>query len=216
VPILPEKACATPAEAVAAATAMGFPVVMKILSDDIPHKTEVGGVLLNVADATAVAAGFDELFRRAREKKPQAKLDGVLVAPMVSGGVETIIGVQRDPVFGPMVMFGLGGVSVELFNDVAFATAPLTPERAEQLIASVKGAKLLDSFRGRPPMDKAALVKALVAVSELAVAQQDVIESVEINPFLVKQDAAPMPWSRCGAMRSMRWWSCAGPAGADD
>ena len=190
VPVLPEKACAAAAEAVAAATAMGFPVVMKILSDDIPHKTEVGGVLLNVADGAAVAAGFDELYRRAGEKKPGAKLDGVLVAPMVSGGVETIIGVQRDPVFGPMVMFGLGGISVELFNDVAFATAPLTPERAETLIASVKGAKLLDSFRGRPPMDRAALVKALVAVSELAVAQQDVIEGVEINPFLVKQDGA--------------------------
>lgn len=190
VPVLPERVCASAAEAVEAARSLGFPVVMKILSDDIPHKTEVGGVLLNVADAAAVSAGFDELLHRAKAKKPWAKLDGVLVAPMVSGGVETIIGVQRDPVFGPMVMFGLGGVSVELFNDVAFATAPLTPERAEKLIASVKGAKLLDSFRGRPPMDKASLIKALVAVSQLAVAQRDSIESVEINPFLVRQDGA--------------------------
>lgn len=190
VPVLPERVCTTAEEAVKAADALGYPLVMKILSDDIPHKTEIGGVLLNVANAEAVATGFSELMRRATAAKPQAKLDGVLLAPMVSGGVETIIGVQRDPVFGPMVMFGLGGISVELFNDVAFATAPLTPARAKALIASVRGAKLLDGWRGAPPLDKAVLVEALCRVSELAVAHRDQIESVEINPFLVRQDGA--------------------------
>ncbi|MDB5414580.1 MAG: CoA-binding protein [Rubritepida sp.] len=188
VPVLPERVCTTAQNAASAAAAMGFPVVMKILSDDIPHKTEIGGVLLNVVDAAAAAAGFEELMRRARAAKPQARLDGVLIAPMVSGGVETIIGVQRDPVFGPMVMFGLGGVSVELFNDVAFATAPLTPARAEALIASVRGARLLDGWRGAPPLAKAALVSTLCMISQIAAAHRDVIESIEINPFLVMAD----------------------------
>lgn len=190
VPVLPERACTTLEQAVQAAAALGYPVVMKILSDDIPHKTEIGGVLLNVANADAVALGFTELMARARAARPDAKLDGVLLAPMVSGGVETIIGVQRDPVFGPMVMFGLGGVSVELFNDVAFATAPLTQARAEALIASVRAARLLDGWRGAPPLDKAALVAALCRISEFAVAYQDVISAVEINPFLVRADGA--------------------------
>ncbi|WP_207539472.1 acetate--CoA ligase family protein [Sabulicella rubraurantiaca] len=188
-PVPPEHACATEEAAAAAADALGYPVVMKILSDDIPHKTEVGGVLLGVADADAVRAGFAELMRRARAMRPEAKLDGVLVAPMLKGGVETIIGTQRDPVFGPMVMFGLGGVSVELFADVAFASAPLTPERAGALVDSVRGARLLGGWRGAAPCDRAALVSALVAVSELAAAEEG-IESVEVNPLLVRSDGA--------------------------
>jgi acyl-CoA synthetase (NDP forming) len=109
---------------------------------------------------------------------------------MVSGGVETIIGVRRDPVIGPMVMFGLGGVSVELFKDVAFATAPLTPDRAEALIDSVRAAQLLSGWRGTSALDRQALVGALCNVSELAVRHQDEIESAEINPFLVRAQGA--------------------------
>jgi acyl-CoA synthetase (NDP forming) len=190
VPVLPEHVCTSAEEARAAAEALGFPIVMKILSADIPHKTEVGGVLVNVADATGVTEGFAELMRRARAAKPSARLDGVLVAPMVRGGLETIIGVQRDPVFGPMVMFGLGGVSVELFNDVAFATAPLSPARAEALIDAVKGARLLKGWRGSRPLDRRALVDTLCRVSEFAVAHEDSILGVEINPFLVREEGA--------------------------
>ena len=190
VPVLPERICATAEDAVSAATALGYPVAMKILSDDILHKTEVGGVLLNLTDADAVACGFEEVMRRAGTAKPSARLDGVLIAPMVSGGVETIIGVQHDPVFGPMVIFGLGGVSVELFEDVAFATAPLTPDRADALIDSVRGARLLAGWRGGPALDRHALVNALCRVSELAVRHSDEIESVEINPFLVLAQGA--------------------------
>jgi hypothetical protein len=109
---------------------------------------------------------------------------------VISGGVETILGVQDDPVFGPMVMFGLGGVAVELFSDVVFASAPLTPERAEALISSVRGARLLGGWRGAPRLDRAALVAALCALSEFAVTHRDTIESVEINPFLVRPEGA--------------------------
>jgi acyl-CoA synthetase (NDP forming) len=185
VPVLVEHVCADAEQAVHAAETLGFPVVMKILSEDIPHKTEIGGVLLNLVDAAAVRQGFADLMNRARAARPDAKLDGALVAPMVRGGVETIIGVQRDPIFGPMVMFGLGGISVELFRDVAFASAPLTPARAAALVQSVQGARLLEGWRGAPPLDRAALLDALYRVAAFAAAQPE-IESIEINPFLVQ------------------------------
>ena len=109
---------------------------------------------------------------------------------MLRGGVETIIGIQRDPVFGPMVMFGLGGVSVELFRDVAFAPAPLDQAGAERLIGSVRGARLLEGWRGAPPADRAALVRALVRVSQVAAAHPDTIAGIDINPFLVMEKGA--------------------------
>ena len=189
IPVLPERICATAEEAARAAADLGFPVAAKILSDDIPHKTEVGGVLLDLGDAETVRAGFAELLRRARAAAPGARIDGVLVAPMVRGGAETILGVQRDPVFGPMVMFGMGGVAVELFRDVAFASAPLSAARAERLVASVRGARLLDGWRGGPPLDRGALVGALRRLSEFAAAQGE-IEGVEVNPFLVRAEGA--------------------------
>lgn len=186
IPVLPERVCATAAEAVAAADDLGFPLAMKILSDDIPHKTEVRGVLLDLPDAGAVAQGFDELMQRARAARPAARLDGVLVAPMAGAGVETIVGVQRDPVFGPMVMFGLGGVAAELFRDVAFASAPLTPARAEALIDEVRAARLLRGWRGGPPMDRAALVEALCRISLFAAAHAEDVAGVDVNPLLVR------------------------------
>ena len=127
IPVLDERACATAEEAVSAAEAIGFPIVLKIISPDIAHKTEVGGVLLNLATPEAVRNGVATITDRVRYAMPTARLQGVLVSPMVQSGVETIIGIQNDPVFGPMVMFGLGGVLVELFRDVAFASAPLSP-----------------------------------------------------------------------------------------
>ncbi len=190
VPVLPEESCATAEAATAAADRLGYPVVMKILSDDILHKTEVGGVMLNIADAEAVKAGFATLMQRARAARPDARLDGVLVAPMMRGGVETIIGTLTDPVFGPMVMFGLGGVAVELFRDVAFASAPLTPHRAEALIDASRGAALLKGWRGGPALDRAALVDALCALSRFAAEYRGEIDSVEVNPFLVREKGA--------------------------
>lgn len=190
IPVLPERICASTEEAVAAADALGYPVVIKILSDDIPHKTEVGGVLLNLTDADAVARGFEDVTRRARAAKPEARIGGVIVAPMVRDGVETIIGVQRDPVFGPMVMFGLGGVAVELFQDVAFASAPLSPERAASLIEEVRAARLLAGWRGSPALDRQALAEALCRVSEFAACHREEIDGIEINPFLVRRAGA--------------------------
>lgn len=186
-PVPLEHACANRAAAIRAAAALGYPVVAKILSADIVHKTEVGGVLLNLADADAVGAAFDELLRRAALHRPDARLDGVLIAPMLKGGVETIAGVVIDPVFGAMSMFGLGGIATELFRDVAFASAPLTPDRARRLIDKTRAGKLLDGWRGAPPADRAALVEALVTLSKFAAAHAHELEAVDINPLTVRE-----------------------------
>lgn len=185
-PVPAEQACATREAAVRAAEAIGYPVVAKILSADIPHKTEVGGVMLNLADADAVAAAFDELLRRAAQHRPDARLDGVLIAPMLRGGIETIAGAIVDPAFGPMIMFGLGGIATELFRDVAFASAPLTPARAQALIDATRARQLLAGWRGAPPSDREALADALVKLSEFAAAHAHELAAVDINPLMVR------------------------------
>ncbi len=186
-PVPEERACTGREEAMRAAANIGFPVVAKILSPDIVHKTEVGGVLLNLPDAAAVGAAFDTLMLRAAQHRPDARLEGVLLSPMLAGGVETIAGALIDPIFGPMVMFGLGGTSAELFRDVAFASAPLTPARAEQLIDATRAATLLKGWRGAPPADRAALTQALVRLSDFAATHAHHIEAIDINPLLVRE-----------------------------
>ena len=146
----PEQACDSADAAVAAAELFGFPVVMKILSPDIVHKSEIGGVLLNVADVAAVRDGYDLLIARAKRAAPTARIEGVLVAKQLQGGVECILGIHRDPVFGPIAMFGLGGIFVEVMKDVVFRRCPFGDDVAEQMIRSIKGAPLLLGARGRP------------------------------------------------------------------
>lgn len=174
----------TTAEAAEMAAAIGFPVALKLISPDLLHKTDVGGVLLDVRDADAARAGFEAIMARARAAQPHARLRGVLIQQMLRGGQEVIIGVQRDPTFGPLVMFGLGGILVEVLADVSFRLAPLTRHDAEEMIAEVRGARLLDGVRGQPPADRAALVEALVRVSQMAVDHPKISE-LDINPLLV-------------------------------
>ncbi len=184
VPFVAERIARSAAEAAEAATALGFPVALKVLSPDLAHKSDVGGVRLGLRDAAEVAAAYEAMLRQVREAAPQARIEGALVSPMVQGGVETVLGVHRDPVFGPVVMFGLGGVFVEVFRDVAFRLAPLTREAALAQIDSIRGRALLEGARGRPPVDKEAIADALVALSRFAVAHADEVASVEINPFI--------------------------------
>ena len=190
IPVLPEQTCTSAESAVRAADGMGYPVVAKIVSADIPHKTEVGGVLVDLPDANAVSAAYDTLMSRAAVRAPQARIDGVLIAPMVRGGVETIIGIHMDPVFGPMVMFGLGGTAVELFKDVAFASAPLDRAQAMLLIDAVRSSALLKGWRGGPAYDTQALADALVRLSEFAVRHADHLAGIDINPFVVNPRGA--------------------------
>jgi acetate---CoA ligase (ADP-forming) len=180
----PEAACATVDEAVAAAGRFGFPVVMKILSPDIVHKSEIGGVLLDITDTNAVRSGFALLLERAKTAAPNARIDGILVAKQLNGGVECILGIHRDPVFGPMAMFGLGGIFVEVLKDVVFRRCPFGPDTAEAMIRSIKGAPLLSGARGRKKADVKALAKMLSQLSAFAAAAGDRLQSIDLNPVL--------------------------------
>jgi acyl-CoA synthetase (NDP forming) len=180
----PERACQSAEQAVAAAREYGFPVVMKIISPDILHKTEIGGVLLDVADPPAVRDGYDLLLRRAREAKPNARIEGVLVAKQVRGGVECILGIHRDPVFGPIAMFGLGGIFVEVMKDVVFHRCPFGTDVAEKMICGIKGAPLLLGARGRKRADVSALVEMLARLSAFAAAAGPTLQSIDLNPVV--------------------------------
>jgi acyl-CoA synthetase (NDP forming) len=158
---------------------------MKIVSVDIVHKSDVGGVKLNLGDAEAVRKAYDDILSSCSAAHPKAKIDGVLVGKMVSGGVEAILGVQRDPVFGPVVMFGLGGIFTEIMKDVTFRLAPFDEADAMAMIRSIKGFPLLDGARGRKKADQAALAKALSKLSIFAAANRDVLASIDLNPVMV-------------------------------
>ena len=176
---------------------------MKIVSPEITHKTEMGGVMLDVPAAEAGAA-YDRLIARVKEHAPQAKLDGVLISPMVRGGVEMILGVQNDAVFGPVVMLGLGGIFVEVLRDVTFRIAPFGVEEARGMIAELRGAAILKGARGQPPADTDALAEAVSRLSLFAAAHKEVLKSVDVNPLLVRAkgqgvaalDALILTWIR--------------------
>ncbi|MDF1855083.1 acetate--CoA ligase family protein [Pseudooceanicola sp.] len=182
-----EKLCADADAAVAEAEAIGFPVVMKIVSPDIPHKTEIGGVLLAVPDAAAARAGFDTLLQRAAAAQPSAHIEGVLVAETVSGGIETIMGVKNDPAFGPVAMFGLGGIYTEIMQDVVFRRCPFSPAVAEKMIESTRAGVLLRGVRGQPGGDMEAAAEMLSALSVFAAGAGDRIDSIDMNPVIVKE-----------------------------
>jgi acyl-CoA synthetase (NDP forming) len=155
-----------------------------VVSRQILHKTDVGGVRLGAADADQVAQAFDEVTRNAARAVPQAEVQGALVAPMVSGGVECILGVRNDPVFGPLIMFGLGGAFVEVLRDVSFRVGPINRDDALEMIREVRAFPLLDGARGRPRCDLGAIADALVALSELALSARDSLDSIDVNPFV--------------------------------
>jgi len=163
-----------------------FPVAVKIVSRDIAHKTDIGAVRLNVTDRAELEAAFSEIVRNARRAKPSARLSGMLVSEMVTDGLETIIGVVNDAVFGPVVAFGLGGVLVEALKDVSYRIAPFGPDDARAMIGEIKARALLDGVRGRPPRDIEALAAALVQVSNLAWCLRDRLAELDINPLLVR------------------------------
>ena len=184
IPILGEVLAASAAEA-ASASKLGDRLVLKIVSPEITHKTEVGGVMLDVPAAEAGAA-YDRLVARVKERVPDAKLDGVLISPMVRGGTEMILGVQNDAVFGPVVMLGLGGIFVEVLRDVTFRIAPFGVEEARGMIAELRGAAILKGARGQPPADTDALAETVSNLSLFAAAHKDRLKSVDVNPLLVR------------------------------
>jgi len=190
VPLAAVELATSAEEAVAAAERLGWPVVMKIESPDILHKTEVGGVAVGLADAAAVRAAYARLLDNARAGAREARISGVVVQAMGRGTVEMVIGVQDDPVFGPVVMAGFGGVLVEVLADVAFARAPVTPAQAGAMLDRLRGRALLDGVRGAPPVDRAALAELIAAVSRFAAANAGRLASLDLNPVLAGPDGA--------------------------
>lgn len=186
VPVLPEQVVASAAEAAEVASAMGYPVVLKIVSPDLPHKTEVGGVVLGLGDAEAVASAHDAMLARVRAAAPGARIEGVLVSPMLRGGTELILGTKRDPVFGPVVLIGLGGIFAEVIQDVAVRPAPVEEAEAMAMLRSLKAFAVLDGARGRPRADLAATASAIVALSRFAAQHAAQLAEIDINPLLVR------------------------------
>jgi acyl-CoA synthetase (NDP forming) len=188
--VLPEELAPDPRAAAQAAARLGFPVAMKIASPDILHKTEVGGVALNLGDVEAVENAAEAMLATLAQKAPDARIEGFLLSPMAGEGVELIVGMRRDPVMGPVAMVGLGGIFTEVLKDVAVGLAPLSAAQAKELIASLRGSALLDGVRGRAPADIGAAADAISRLSVLAARNADRFDSIEINPLLVRPSGA--------------------------
>jgi acetyltransferase len=163
---------------------IGYPVVMKIVSPQLLHKSDVGGIRLNLADGAAVEAEYVKMMAEIHAARPDAELEGVLVEKMAPLGQEVIIGMQRDAGFGPLLMFGLGGIYVELFKDVAFRVAPLTADEARQMITETRAGRLLTGFRGQPVADLDAVVEVILRLGQLALDFPQIAEA-EVNPLVV-------------------------------
>lgn len=180
-----ERVIRNAGEARAAGETMGYPVALKVVSADILHKTEVGGVRLGLQDAESLAAAVEDMARTVAQRAPDAKVDGFVVSEMVNGGVECALGVTHDAVFGPVVMFGIGGTLVELVHDVQLRLAPVDDRQAREMIAQTRTARLLAGYRGAPPGDIDALAAAIVSVSRFAAVNADTLKTLEINPLRV-------------------------------
>jgi acetyltransferase len=174
----------TPEEAVDIADRIGYPVVLKISSPDIIHKSDFGGVRINLANSEQVRDAFDLMMLRIQKRAPKAHLRGAFVEKMGQRGREVILGMTRDPQFGPMLMFGLGGIFVEVMKDVTFHLAPITADEAMQMLKGTRSYALLQGARGQEPVDLEAIAGALQRISQLATDYPEIIE-LDINPFIV-------------------------------
>ncbi len=190
IPITREELATSADMAVESARQIGYPVALKIQSAQISHKTEAGGIKLNVISDAEVRAGFKEVISNAKKYMPEAKIQGILVQEMLKDGVEVIIGTTKDPVFGQVIMFGLGGIFVEALKDVSLRIAPLTRKDAEEMIKEIKGYRVLQGMRGKPPVDMEALVNVILRVSRLVIDHKDVIKELDINPLMLFADGA--------------------------
>lgn len=187
VPFVAEIIATTPQEAAQAVDQFDQPVAMKILSPDIQHKSDIGGVALGVTGGVAGRAAFEQIIAAAGRHAATAQIDGVLISPMTTGGTELILGTTTDPSFGPSIMVGLGGVFAEIFKDTAVRLAPVNKTEANEMLRELKAFALLDGARGRSPADLDALTDAIVALSRFAVRHAQDIAEIDINPVLVRE-----------------------------
>ena len=189
VPVVGERVAQSVDEAVNAAGSLGYPVVLKVESPDLPHKTEAGVVRLNLRNADEVREAYQTIMARANAVTPPPRIAGVLVQKMMPQGIEMVVGARIDPLFGPLVVVGLGGILVELLKDTALAPAPVTHEDALGLLAELKGARLLEGFRGMPAVDRNRLAEVICRVAAFASDHRDTIAELDVNPLICVGDS---------------------------
>jgi acyl-CoA synthetase (NDP forming) len=189
IPTARARLATTADEAVAAARETGFPVALKIVSPDITHKSDIGGVKLNLTTPDEVKAAFDEIIAAAKKAQPDARIDGVSVQKMARPGIEVIMGMSQDAQFGPVLMFGLGGIFVEVLKDVTFRLVPITRRDAHQMVQEIKGRPLLEGYRGQEPADVDALEKLLLRLSDFIEKHPEIAE-LDLNPIFAYKDGA--------------------------
>ncbi len=187
--VVDTKLATTREEAITISQQLGFPIVLKIVSSDVVHKSDAGGVKLGLKTAKQVGKAYDDILRAIRQKYPEAKIQGVSVQKMARLGVEVIIGMSKDAQFGPVLMFGLGGVLVEVLKDVSFRIVPLAKRDAREMIREIKGYPLLEGYRGQEPVDVANLEELILKVSSFA-EQHPEVEELDLNPIFAYSDGA--------------------------
>lgn len=189
IPVTKFKLAKSETEAVKAAEEIGFPVVLKIVSPDIIHKSDIGGVMLNLKDVKEVKAAYRQIMENVKKHREDAKIVGVIVQEMAPQSTEVIVGAIKDPQFGQTLMFGLGGVFVEILKDVTFRIAPITEEEAREMIAEIKAYPLLKGYRNLPPADIETIVKILLSTSRLVMDHPE-IKELDLNPIMVYEKGA--------------------------
>jgi acetyl-CoA synthetase (ADP-forming) len=176
-------------EATDVATKLGFPLVMKIISPDIMHKTEVGGIMINILNKKMVKASYQKIICNVKKNKPEARIHGMLLYKQAPEGIEVIVGMIRDPQFGPTIMFGLGGIFTEILKDVAFRVCPIEITDIEEMLSEIQGIKMLHGYRGRPSYDVNTIIDIIMKISKMAMSFP-AIKEIDLNPILVYEKGA--------------------------
>lgn len=189
IPVTKFKVATNETQVVKFAEQIGYPVVMKIVSPDILHKSDVGGVVVGLKGAKEVRGAYKQILENVKKHNAEAKIEGVLVQEMAPSSTEVIVGATKDPQFGPAIMFGLGGIFVEVLKDVTFRIAPIDEREGREMITEVKAYPLLKGYRGLPPADTEAIVKILVNTSRLVMEHQE-IKELDLNPIMVYEKGA--------------------------
>jgi acyl-CoA synthetase (NDP forming) len=189
IPIVETKLARSKKEAISISKEMGFPVVLKISSPDVVHKSDSGGVKLGLANTTQVGKAYSEIISSVKRAYPEAQIQGVSVQSMAPPGVEVIVGMSKDPQFGPVLMFGLGGVFVEVLKDVSFRIVPVTERDAREMIKEIKGYPILEGYRGQKPASISALEDLIIKVSQF-VEKNPQIKELDLNPIFAYPDKA--------------------------
>ena len=187
IPVVEAKLARSKKETISISKKMGFPVVLKISSPDVVHKSDSGGVKLGLANATQVGKAYNEIISSVKKVYPKAQIEGVSVQSMAPPGVEVIVGMSKDPQFGPVLMFGLGGILVEVLKDVSFRIVPVTERDAREMIREIKGYPILEGYRGQKPASIPALEKLIVEVSQF-VEKNPQIKELDLNPIFAYPD----------------------------